>query len=307
MNLHVTLQTMVGSALTNMQDQTAQIANLQEQAATGLKVSQASDNPSAMQMILAGQNEQSQLDAYLNNITSAQSSLNGSVSALQQADNLLSQAKSIALQGANSTNDASSLGALADQVDQLISQMLSVANSQQNGEYIYAGTASKTTPFVVTATNNQGQPAAIAYQGSEQGMQVGVGANQSVTSYTPGDQIFSDALNGLLALRDQLRNTAGLPQTQQIQNLSQLAGTLDAANQNVLQTTGQQSAQLQTLSSLQTQTQNVKLSSQQFVSGLQDADLSQVAVQLQAQENQLQLTLATTARMFDQSLLQFIQ
>jgi len=74
-----------------------------------------------------------------------------------------------------------------------------------------------------------------------------------------------------------------------------------------LQATGQQSAQLQSLTALQTQTQNMKLSSQEFVSGLQNADMTQVAIQLQAQENQLQLTLATTAKMFDQNLLQFIQ
>jgi len=307
MDLRVTLQTMVANALANTQQQTAQIANLQEQAATGLSILQPSDNPSGTQMVLAGQNEQSQLDAYLNNISSSQSTLNGSVSSLQEADNVLSQAKTIALQASNSTNDTSSYGALADQVDQLITQMLGIANTQQNGEYIYAGTATKTTPFVVTATNNQGQPTAIAYKGSDQATQVAVGPNQSVTTNTPGDQIFQGTLNNLLSLRDDLLNTSGLPQTQQIQNLSQRAGELDAADQSVLQATGQQSAQLQSLTALQTQTQNMKLSSQEFVSGLQNADMTQVAIQLQAQENQLQLTLATTAKMFDQNLLQFIQ
>jgi flagellar hook-associated protein 3 FlgL len=312
MDLRVTFQTMVGNALANTQAQTAQIVNLQEQAATGLRIVQASDDPAATQMVMAGQTEQSQLDAYLSNISSTQSTLNTSVSALQQADNILTQAKGIALEASSSTNDTASFSALADQVDQLINQMLGVANTQQNGAYIYGGTATRTTPFVATGTDNQGLPTGFAYQGSDQAMQVAVGASQSVTTYTPGDNMFASnqgtpgALQVLLSLRDDLRNTAGLPQTQQMQTISNRVGAIDSADQAVLQVQGQQSAQLQMLANLQTRTQDMKLGSQQFVSGLQDADMAQVAIKLQAQENQLQLTLAATAKMFDQTLLQYI-
>jgi flagellar hook-associated protein 3 FlgL len=312
MDLRVTFQTMIGNALTNTQAQTAQIANLQEQAATGLRVLQSSDDPAATQMVMASQTEQSQLDAYLSNISSTQSTLNTSVSALQHADNILSQAKSIALEASSSTNDTSSLSALASQVDQLITQMLGVANTQQNGAYIYGGTATRAAPFVTTGTDSQGRPTGFAYKGSDQAMQVAVSANHFVTTYAPGDQMFASnqgtqgGLQVLLALRDDLRNTAGLSQTQQIQTISNRVGDLDTADQGILQVQGQQSAQLQTLTYLQSRTQDMKLSSQTFISGLRDADMAQVAVKLQAQENQLQLTLAATAKMFDQNLLQYI-
>jgi flagellar hook-associated protein 3 FlgL len=306
MDVRVTFQTLVDNALVSTQSQLDQIGKLQEQASTGMRILQPSDDPIGTQMVMAGQAEQDQLDTYLGNISSTQATLNTSVSALQQADNILSQAKSIAIQAGNSGNDSVSLEALAQQVDQLINQMLGVANTNQNGQYIYGGTATQAAPFVVSASNSQGKPTSIDYQGSGQSTQVGVGLNQSVTTNTPGDSVFQGAFQSLIALRDNLRNTAGLSETQQIQAISGGMNGIDQADQAVLATTAQQSAQLQTLSQLQNSTQNMKLASQKFVSSLQDADMTQVAVNLQAMENQYQLTLAATARMFNQSLLDYL-
>jgi flagellar hook-associated protein 3 FlgL len=310
MDIRVTFQTMVNDAVVNTQKQTEQLSKLQEQASTGKRILQPSDDPAATQMVLNTQAEQDRLDTYLTNISSTQSTLNTSVSSLQEADGVLSQAKSIALEAANSTNDSTSLEALAEQVDQLISRMLDAANTQQNGQYIYGGTATQKPPFVVTGTDAQGRPTGIAYQGSSQATQVAVGSNQSVTTYTPGDKVFGSsapgALQVLLNLRDDLRNTAGVPQTQQLQAISQHVSEIDSADQGILQTMGEQSAQLQTLGDLQSRTQDMKLTTQTFISGLQDADIAQVAISLQAQQNQFQLTLATTARMFDQSLVDFL-
>jgi flagellar hook-associated protein 3 FlgL len=306
MDMRVTFQTMVNDALVNTQLQTDQITKLQEQAATGKRILQPSDDPMAMRLVMAGQAEQDRLDTYLGNICNTHTRLNTSVASLHQADGFMSQAKSIAIQAANSVNDSTSLESLAQQVDQLITQMLGVANTKQNDHHIYGGTATNTAPFAVTASDSLGRPTVIAYQGNDQSTQVAVGLNQSVTTYSPGNQVFPGAFQALIALRDDLRNTAGASQTQQIHAISQQISSLDQADQPILQTTGQQSAELKTLGDLQNTTQDMKLTTQKFISALQDADMAQVAVNLQAMENQFQLTLATIARMFNQSLLDYL-
>jgi hypothetical protein len=58
---------------------------------------------------------------------------------------------------------------------------------------------------------------------------------------------------------------------------------------------------------LQSQVQDVQLQTKQLSGDVQSADLASVVTDLQAQQNLLQATLATTARVFSQSLLDFIK
>jgi hypothetical protein len=82
-----------------------------------------------------------------------------------------------------------------------------------------------------------------------------------------------------------LRDTGGLDQTAQLKAVAGQLDSLDQIRENILGAVGEQSATLQNLSGLQGQ--------------IQDA-------QLQEQQNLLQATLATTARVLSQSLLDFI-
>jgi len=82
---------------------------------------------------------------------------------------------------------------------------------------------------------------------------------------------------------------------------------LNRVHEGILNVVGQQSADLQNLQSLGNQLSQVKLNTQQRITDLQGADVAQVVVGLQSQQNLLQLTLASTARVFDQSLLNFLQ
>ncbi len=116
-----------------------------------------------------------------------------------------------------------------------------------------------------------------------------------------------DAFQILLALRDDLRNLRGLPQTQQLESISQRIEELDRVRAGVLQSVGEQSATLQNLDGLETHILDVQLTTRKLISALEDADLSQIVIHLQAQENLLRLTLASTARLFDQSLLDFLR
>lgn len=190
MNVRVTLQTMVNQALAETSQQTNQLATVQAQAATGNLMQAPSDNPVAAATVEAGTDQTNRLQSYLSNIDAVTSTLNDSVSTLQNVSNIFSQAQSIALQASNSTNGASADGALADQVDQLITQLLSDANAQSNGEYLFSGSATQTQPFVVTATDAAGDPTQVTYQGTANTSAATVNQNQTVAPYLSGQDVF---------------------------------------------------------------------------------------------------------------------
>lgn len=116
-----------------------------------------------------------------------------------------------------------------------------------------------------------------------------------------------DAFQALAALRDDLRNTHGLSPAQQLESISGRLGELTRVRDKVLEVVGRQSASLQNLEGLQARIEDVQLETRRLTAELESADLSEVVLNLQAQENLFRLTLASTARLFDQSLLDFIR
>lgn len=311
MEVRTTPQTEVEFALSYLRTQTDALARLQEEASTGLKLLKPSDGPLDVVTVIANKAQDQRLGAYLGNIASAQSSLDRSVSTLQDGKQLLDTATQIALSAANSDNSPADLQAMARQVDGLITHMLSLGNAQDGEHYLYGGTASTRPPFVVTATNAQGQPQTISYAGSPDRGRVLVSQQQTVDTYYQGNTVFQngggDAFQALIGLRDLLRNTGGLSPVAQVQALSQQVGVIDQARQSLLAAVGEQGSSLQNLQALDTRIRGVQLDTTQLTTTKEGADITEVIVKLQQQQNAYQLTLASTAKIFDQNLLDFLR
>lgn len=310
METRVTNQTQVANVVYYLDRQTAALAKLTEQASSGNKILVPSDDPFGTVQVLTGNAQVAQLSAYLANNTSATNTLNQSVSTLTSVAQVLQQASQIATQGASSSTDATELPTLARQVDDLINQTLGLANAQFNGQYLFGGTATSAAPFAVGTTNAQGQPQTIVYNGAAENGQVVVGSGRAVDTTYDGATVFqpggADVFQALTGLRDLLLNTGNLPAAQQQQALSQQIGVIGNARTALLDVAGKQSADLQGLGALQTQAQNLQTATKQQVSDVQAADLPTVLVNLQAEANAYQVTLAAAGRIFDQNLLNFL-
>jgi flagellar hook-associated protein 3 FlgL len=303
MDLRITPQIIAANAIANAQKQSTQLGILQQEASTGLRILQPSDDPAAALQVLGYQAQNNRLSIYRQNIADAQAKLNSSVSTLNEVSNLLTQAKDLALEGSNSANTPDAYQAMAAQVDSILKEVIHLANTQQNGQYLYGGTASQTQPFT---TNAQGQ---VVYNGSTQPMNEPIGSGQQVQTLYVGSQVFQspDVFQVLSSLRDALANVNNLSSSAQMAAIQQTLTQLDNANTSVLDIVGQQSASLQNLQGLDQQIQEVQLQTTQQIGNLQNADLSQVVIGLQEQQNLLQATLYSAARVLNTSLLNFIR
>jgi flagellar hook-associated protein 3 FlgL len=305
MQLRVTPQTIVANAVSAAQQQYAQLATLQQEASSGKRISQPSDDPVGEVQVLSYQAQDNRLAVYQQNISDAQAKLNDSVSTLTQVSQLLTQAKQAGLQGTQSTNPPAALQALGNQVDSILKEVMGLANTQQNGQYLYGGTASQAAPFT---PNSQGQ---VVYNGSAQAAGDPIGDGQQVDTLYAGSQVFQstggpDVFQVLASLRDALLNTSNLTPANQEAAVSQSLQHLDNANSNLLTTVGRQSASLQNLQGLDQQMQNVHLQLQEQITNVQGADLSQVVLGLQEQQNLLEATLYSVSHVLSASLLTFL-
>jgi flagellar hook-associated protein 3 FlgL len=312
MDLRVTSETLADQAIYNAQRQSASLAQLQEQASSGNRIIQPSDDPAGEVTLLTAQERNQQLGSYLTNTQQAQAVLNASASAMQNANDILTQANQLALQANNSTNSSTTLQSLATQVNALLQQMLSTANTQQGGNYLFSGTASQTQPFLVSTTNGQGEPESITYAGSNQQSQAVIGDGQTVTTLYAGNQVFqqnsgtSDVFQALINLRDTLENSGGMTSGQLTQALSTSIGTLSQVRTGVQNALGAIGTAAQSLGTQVTQLQQVQLAVQQQISNVGGADLSQVLVNLQSQQNLLYMTLYSASQLMNVSLLNFL-
>jgi flagellar hook-associated protein 3 len=196
MDMRVTPSVILSQLLAAAQQHTDLLAQLQQEASSGLRLQQPSDDPQAMVSLLASKAQDARLGTYLQNIQTAQSPLNASVSALQDVNSILSQAKQIAIQGSSSVRDSdNSFETLAQQVDNLLSRLVGDANSQSDGQYIFAGAAPNTIPFVVT-NDSQGRPQSVVYHGSSQTATAPVSQQQSVNTLYPGSEVFQQRQRG---------------------------------------------------------------------------------------------------------------
>ena len=82
---------------------------------------------------------------------------------------------------------------------------------------------------------------------------------------------------------------------------------LDRVRDNIMHVVAEQSATLENLDAVQSQIEDLQFETRRVIGNLETADIAAVAINLQNEQNLLQFTLATSVRMFDQSILDFLR
>src|SRR5271163_2251741 len=133
-----------------------QMAQTQEQVSSGYQINQPSDNPGELGDVLQLESNLSQVKQVASNLTSVSNEVNAAQSALENATTLLQQVGSLAAQGASSTVSASERTGLAQQASQILSELVSAANTNFNGQYVFAGDETTSPPYQLDSSSATG-------------------------------------------------------------------------------------------------------------------------------------------------------
>ncbi len=143
-------QTMISSdVLAGIESNGSQLDQMMTQLASGKAFTQPSDDPVGVAQYLQLSSLSSQYDQYYANMQNGDSWLNTSDSAMQSGNNVLQSANELAIQGANGTYSAVQRSEMNTQVQSLVDQMLSIANTSLNGQYVFSGTQTNVPPFTL--------------------------------------------------------------------------------------------------------------------------------------------------------------
>ncbi|MCU1468807.1 MAG: Flagellar hook-associated protein FlgL [Actinomycetia bacterium] len=286
-------QMLVTNSLNALQQSFAKLADLQDQASSLKRLRKPSDAPadvvSAMQLH-AGIDRN---DQYTRNLSDAQGWLGNADSALTGAVTQLQKVNDLVVQASNASTDANARAGIAAQIDQIRNSLIGIANTQYAGRPIFAGTASGNVAYDAT-----GQ-----FVGVSSAVERNIAPGQRIQVNVNGDTAFGPPGSDVFTTLAQISN-AILTNPSQLTALQTTLATRTTQVQGQLAQVGSQFLRVQ---NMQSQNTSNGLTMKQNLSSIEDADIAQVMVQLQAQQVAYQAALSATARAIQPSLTDFLK
>ncbi|HLJ46268.1 MAG TPA: flagellin [Bryobacteraceae bacterium] len=283
--------------------------SLQAQISSGIRINRASDDPSVLADVFQTRSDLAHVQQVQKNLSAVQTEAQTADTTLQQAVQLVQSASVLASQGANSLTAASDRTQLSAQVSGILSQLVSDANAEVNGQFIFSGDQPTSAPYQLDPTN------------------LVTGTQQLVTA--PSTRLIQDA-NGvtfapaltaqqIFDVRDSSNNPTtgnvfaaiqGLINALNADDPTQVSNSITALNQagtylnQQLAFYGDVQNRITTAQSI---AQTYQTNDTQTLSKLQDADVASDAIQLTQLNTQLNASLGAASKMRTSSLFDYLK
>jgi len=300
--MRITNNMIADQVLSAITDSRKRLGTIQEQLATSKRINRPSDDPLGTTLTLQFTTATKTLNAFQRAIDAGQAFLRATADPLDHIAEIMVQAKEIGVQGSSDTAQGTR-GAMAAQVNQLLEDLLSQSNGRFADRYLFGGTQTAAPPFSATR-DAAGQITAVTANplGTDGTVQAAVADGVRVQTNIPGSTVFSktvDLFASLVNLRDSLaaEDTAAV-----VTDMT----TVDQAVTQVTDASGTIGAAIQRLDAIQSLNQKDLTRFELLRSGVQDADIAELYVELQTREQALQASLAAGARAMQPTLLDFL-
>ena len=139
--------------MANLQQEELQTQN---QLSSGYRINTAADSPGETPDLIQLGSSLSAVQAYQQNLTNVQAETDTADQSLQQSIKLIQNAVTLGTQGASSTANANTDQTLAADVQGIQQQLVTIANTQVVGRYIFGGDQDQTAPYQYDAAAANG-------------------------------------------------------------------------------------------------------------------------------------------------------
>ena len=278
-------------------DAQARLQKTQEALATGKKVNAASDDPVASAQINAVRAELSRLEVMQKNVNTAYDELAMTESALSSAEDLISRAREISVQGANSVLGPEDRAILATEIDAIRDQLFKLANTQSpTGEYIFAGHATNRPAFFDNAGNYE-------FQGDEGQRNLNIAAGVTVSVRTSGNRVFGEGETGIFAV---LQNLAGGLRADDDEIIQRSMTRIDDSQQLMLEGIADLGSRMGLVEDQQLLNEAFNIQLKEGLSGLEDIDYAKAISEMNLQMVALQAAQQTYSQTKDLNLFNYL-
>lgn len=294
----VTQNMMMERSHGSLQTALGRLAKTQEHLSTGRVLNRPSDSPTDTTSAMRVRSGLADNAQHLRNAEDGLGWLTQIDQALTSSISQVRRARDLALQGANAATGSQGREALATEVDQLRASLVSAANTTYLERPVFGGVTTGSRAY----DNDTG--ADVDYVGTAgavrrtvaDGVQVRVDADAATVFGAAGSTVFDDLADLSIALRS--GDTTGIET-----GIDRMQVSMDRMT-TALADVGTRANRLDRAVGT---AKDAELSLTTTLTGLENVDLPRAMVDLQMQEVAYQASLATTARVMQPSLLDFLR
>ena len=304
--MRVTNNTMVQSIVRYLTRQNEAIFDRQNVIASGKKINKPSDDPLGMGRVLSYRQSIASIEQYQSNIQSGKTRLEVVEANLDLVDNLLQVVRSLAETQVAGTTASRQLA--AEDLKSIYDQVLDLANSKLNDNYLFSGYQTKTAPF----TRDDAQATTfdqftVTYNGDDGDMEYIVADNSKVVMDADGRPIFHDAVSGGLNIFDEMRDLIVALENDDAVAISTQSDRLNQARTQIKNIRSANAAIIYQLKTTENHWENYKPKIENLLGDEEVADITQAVLELKSLEIAYESTLATAAQITQPGFLNFLK
>lgn len=284
------------TAIAHVQAAQQRVLKAQNDIASGSTISVGSDDPVASGIALRMQAAKSRIDTYIDSIDIALSRQEAMDSALQEVDEALTQARSIAVSGASSaTGSDESRNAQALEIDAIISRLATLANSSSVGGYLFGGTETDSAPFLLSGGT-------VTYRGTSTAKTIQISSTLSSELSIPGNEIFCSP-HDVFARMTELRNALSSGDTDTVGgSIASIDSFISSVNGSLTRI-GAASNSLETVRGIQ---DAIRIAISADRSNAADTDMAEASIRLTAATTAYEAALEVASRLAKPTLLDYL-
>jgi flagellar hook-associated protein 3 FlgL len=283
-----------------------------EVISSGKQINRISDDPVGQVSVMSLRASLDHIDQMQRNINMGRSWLNSGESALTQLHDILTNVKVLCVEMSTATINGTQRENAAEDVEGHLEQVLSIANTQVDGRYIFSGTKTDTEPYSI-GTDGGGNTS-VDYYGNTTEFEINIAKNINVAVGRVGTDIFGtdpiadwgdpaagadNIFKTLLDLKESLLNN----------DVSGIQGAMDELDDqmgrvsSLISDSGAKSIRLDVKEGI---IKDLNLVYTDRKSQIEDADIAESVMELKARELAYQAALSSSSKIMNLSLVNFL-
>jgi flagellar hook-associated protein 3 FlgL len=281
--MRVTSAEMYRNFLSDLEKLNTSYNKVSQQISSGKRLAQLKDSPAGCAELVSLTELASEIDTYRSNMDSGSYFLRAAESALNEVNNIFTSLYTRGSQAGSELMTQEARAAIGTEVRTLRDQILSLANSQVRGRYIFGGSQTLSPPFELTGDS-------VAYQGDDEVTKAAINEGVEVSLGVTGDETFNAVFVAIESLLTALDGN-------DVPGIQSALSQFSSAFTELGQVRGQIGSNLSVMDHITTVLDSKELNLKERRGKIEDANIAEAAVKLKQIQTALQAAISSGGNM----------